>query len=960
MNLANDFFQNNLALLKRHHPQTWEVVMAYHAEPLGELCLAEDGLPNLLLRKDGGEEILLHDATSPTAELARYYALVPEDAVGVVVFIGMGLGHTPLAMIQSRRQVRHIAIFEPEIGIFVQALHALDLTPLLADQRTLIAVGPDIDVPARLDVAAKALQLENVHILVHTPSFQFHPEAYQSLHHMVFKYGNAMNIGGSTTRIFGRKFVENRLNNLSAVHHQQLLEHLKDTFTGVPAIIVAGGPSLNKNIHLLPQAKGKAVIIAADTVLPALLAHGVTPEFTTSIDMQDITIEKIIGVAADARETSLVCASWVSPLVVKNFPARQAYWSFTAKNMENWLNTLLGGKIFTAGAGTVAHLSFTTAYLLGCSPIVFLGQDLAFTNQQDHAQHTALTSKNELEGFYENNEIEWVAGYGGSTVPTTRAWLSDKHHFERSMASLNDRTYINATEGGVLLDGTEQLALQEVLTRFCGQEIDIASIIDTADKRSPMPSRRRLIDELARMLKVVATIEKEMSRLEVLIPKISREIEKLHEQGGRYHNFDSLPIAIKRQINALDSVNNTLDEERTWALLDEVTMDGLLTSERLNHEILQLQERPERYLEWLGKSVERFAVINQCRRQVLAPFKQQLQHLHRYLQRENMLLKKLAKKADDTRDRDTVWELLKIYEENGEYALLEKTITTHNLKDDTADTAELAFYLGAIAAHQSQFDLAEHHFSQAAELAPSWSERIADCRHRLGDRYLAFGRQWQVNDRDVARRMLLKGIRLCPLHPSLRETLAGEVELLLIEANAAAAKGSLVDLTARLSFWCQELAGNAGLRQALGQETAALLYRFHGIALIESHDYPSAIKAFAAAITRTPQNPDLYLLYADAAFAVNDFTTGITSLDRAVKIDRSYGKYWEHIGDNLFANGQAEDAVAAYEKCFIVLPEKTTLLKKIGDCYLALDQPEAAREAYRLCQEKMLQYGKQS
>jgi hypothetical protein len=52
------------------------------------------------------------------------------------------------------------------------------------------------------------------------------------------------------------------------------------------------------------------------------------------------------------------------------------------------------------------------------------------------------------------------------------------------------------------------------------------------------------------------------------------------------------------------------------------------------------------------------------------------------------------------------------------------------------------------------------------------------------------------------------------------------------------------------------------------------------------------------------------------------------------------------MGDNLRRNGQIDTAIAAYEQCFMVLPERLELLGKIGDCYLALGQMEAAREAY--------------
>ena len=53
------------------------------------------------------------------------------------------------------------------------------------------------------------------------------------------------------------------------------------------------------------------------------------------------------------------------------------------------------------------------------------------------------------------------------------------------------------------------------------------------------------------------------------------------------------------------------------------------------------------------------------------------------------------------------------------------------------------------------------------------------------------------------------------------------------------------------------------------------------------------------------------------------------------------------MGDNLRKQGQLEDAVAAYELCFKSLPERTMVLRKIGECYEMLGKNDAAQEAFR-------------
>lgn len=948
MESNSPLFEKNLHLLHKHHPSIWQVVSTHNGPLPGDLCQTEDDTPNLRITMADGSIIFLHDPSSPAAEQERYFAVVPVDTPGVVVCVGMGLGYTPLAIIRTRRNICHLAIFEPRLDTFIRALQAMDLEPLLADTRVTLAVGSAIDVSTVLGSMARALQLENIHILTHAPSFQVHPESYQPLHDEIYSQANSLSVGGATTRLFGQQLSHNRFRHLSAIHHQQLLENLQNTFTGYPAIIIAGGPSLNKNIHLLAAAKGKAVLIAADTVLPALLAHGVTPDFTTSIDMEDITHEKIVDVSDKAGETALICASWVTPLITKNFPARQIYWSFAGTHIEKWISSQLGGHIFSSGAGTVAHLSFTAAVLLGCSPIIFVGQDLAYSDRQDHVRQTSLTTRHAVDNCYAINAIEWVEGYGGVPVPTTRDWLSNKHHFEQTMALTPGRKFINSTEGGVRLVGTEELSLQEALAQYCNRPIDVMGLTQRTEENHTMRSRRRMIEEFERMLKSITGIEKDLGRIDSLSALINTALGKQQDSAQLPIAFDSLPAALKQHLVELDAVNDRLDKAKVWPLLDEVTRDGLQQSERLNTAIKQLADQPERYVDWLRESIARFLLINQCRRQALIPFTKDLHWLHGSLQREAMLLKRFAKEGRDR--EETLLDLLRLHYDNGDHMRLERLISQHCPIPD--NSAEVSFYLGVVFANQSQFDQATHYFDRAVALDPSWANRVTSCRKHLAERYLDFGRYWHSFDRDVAQRLLFKGIRHSAECPALNEIVTDHAHQILGEAKTAPAQGPSPQTIERLSPWFCELRENIHLGSVLGSEQSAELCRSYGSALIRQQEHGQAVEAFAAAIHHAPSLPDLHLLHADALFAMKEMKKGMASLERAVQLDRQYAQFWENMGDNLLASDQAADAVHAYEQCFLALPERTVLIKKIGDCYLAMGQDEAAHEAYRIYQEK--------
>ncbi|MDZ7641821.1 MAG: hypothetical protein U5J62_07355 [Desulfurivibrio sp.] len=194
MDPNDNYFAKNMELLKEHHPVAWQAVIDYSGEPVGELVPAADGLPNLRWSGEDGREIFLHDPNDTAHELFSYYALVHKKATGVAMFVGMGLGYTPPAMLKDRPGLRHLAVFEPDIGIFIQALRARDLRDLFTDPRVAIAVGPEPDLTAILQPMTMALQLESLYVLKHTPCFKYAPELYRRVHDEVYARANASNM----------------------------------------------------------------------------------------------------------------------------------------------------------------------------------------------------------------------------------------------------------------------------------------------------------------------------------------------------------------------------------------------------------------------------------------------------------------------------------------------------------------------------------------------------------------------------------------------------------------------------------------------------------------------------------------------------------------------------------------------------------------------------------------------
>lgn len=937
-----NFYEANLALLKDHHPHIWQSLTASPPEPTGEILVSPGEKPNLKIITASGKVGSLHRYEDPEMEAKHFLDMVPESSTGVVAFLGLGLGYSLLQLLQNRPHVRHFVVFELHPGIFVRALRLMDLGPLLSDRRVTLSVGPEPDISEIFRPASRALQLENAHLLQHPPSFAVGPEAYGWLRDEVYEHINKLNVSGATSVRFGHDFVSNRFRQLTSCHHNSyLLEHLQDLFAGVPAILVAGGPSLDKNIHLLPKAKGKALIIAVDTVLPALCRHGVLPDFVTSIDPQELTYEKLADVVPLAKSVSLISVPAVTPRVTKTFPAPGIFWLFSARAMEAWLNTLAGGKTLTAGAGTVAHANILSAVILKCSPIVLVGQDLAFPTTKSHAQYTVLTDHSEMQTAQRSDEnAMWVEGVNGGKVRTNRAYFSDKEYFERIVAE-NANHYINATEGGAHIRGTEIMDLEDVLARFCQEEQDIAGRLDAFFKNANPIDPAQIVTEFRAAKEKVTAVMKLINKADTLTRDVQKSVNRLLQRNIPVERATSLPQDVQRKLRRVDTYHVRLDSERPlWALLDELTMEGLRQKERKQHEISQLEKMPGKYLEWLARGLEMREHINRVRQDALSFFAKHLSLILDHQEQEQLLRAVLAK---GVHKENSLLKLAELYFQSEDIVLAKEIL--EELIAVSAHHPEAHFGLGKIALYQTDFDKAEEHFRIVERRDASVAKRIDEIRQGFARQYLGYAEKYFDVDSGTARRMLLKGLHYCPDNPSLKESMALLAEKDL-EKIRATVDHEREEWCALLGDWYDALEKHHLLAKCLLPDKVAEFYRQHAIMLLNTKNHAGAIESFQAALTFTPARPDLHISIADVFFTLENYASGITHLKKAVESDRNYAQFWENMGDNLCRNGQIDAAIAAYEQCFMALPEHLGLLKKIGDCYLALGQLEAAKEAY--------------
>jgi hypothetical protein len=254
--------------------------------------------------------------------------------------------------------------------------------------------------------------------------------------------------------------LKNSLLNLKQISGNSYLSSYKDHFKGKPAILIAAGPSLKKQLPMLKQVQDQYILIAAGQTIKTLHANGIHPHFVVAADPQD-ALQKYFDSDQFTREI-LLCLTVCSAEVVKRFPGHKVFFQYTPK-IDQALSDTLGTMGTVSLGGSVANVSYSLARYFGIEDIALVGQDLAFTNGESHTDgyvNKKILAENDMAS---NTRYRKVPGYYGDMVYTNRQMDTYRNWFELVLEKDKQVKLYNCTEGGAKISGTLQMPFADFL-----------------------------------------------------------------------------------------------------------------------------------------------------------------------------------------------------------------------------------------------------------------------------------------------------------------------------------------------------------------------------------------------------------------------------------------------------------------------------------------------------------------
>lgn len=609
MPASGDILTKNLGLLRQQDADLAARIESAKPAALG--WVESKAGPWTASLTHNGRPLWLASRYDPAREAAKLVEGIEYQKTACVVVLGMGLGYHVAELSQDMGPRGLIIVFEPDTGIWRAVLEKIDCRSWLSRGELVLADG-QTDRAALLNRVEKhaATVTQGTHLLTHPPSRQRSEQAIKEFGQMVAEVLAFCRTNVATALVNAARTCRNLASNIDHYAAGAGTDELIDAAKGYPAVCVAAGPSLVKNIDLLrdPDKRSKVVLIAAQTALKPLLARGIKPDFVTALDYSHIS-GRFYEDLPPLPDVTLVAEPKAHRTILENFPG-------PIRVPHSQFNDLLMGDSamprtpIKAGA-TVAHLSFYVAQHLGCDPIIFIGQDLGFSDGLYYAPGTAVHKvwSSEINPFNTIEMMEWrrVVRMKGHLRRATdihdRPIFTDEQmqtylkQFERDFAKA-PQTILDATEGGVVKQHATIVTLADALEQHATRPVPKIPVPPVGLDRGRLNDMRDLLKQRVRQVNDLrATTQK-------TIP-ILRQMQEHRQDKAR---IDKLFVRLHK-------LQRHVEQElaQTFNLVNAVNTIGSYKRARADRTIGHLgRDHGEKQLHQLERDIENLDWLTQA------------------------------------------------------------------------------------------------------------------------------------------------------------------------------------------------------------------------------------------------------------------------------------------------------------------------------------------------------------
>lgn len=428
-----DFRQDNDSFFPKY-PRP-EKLKGYQIE------LTQQGPLTVRVNNEAGS-FYFHSNINPWSAAEKWVQTYGEDTAEEYAVLGLGLGYHVLALWKRTQGAVPVHVYEPDASILALAERYQDFH-LYRGRNLHIHYDPD------LNMLMKKLSDHRVTFAIHHPSLRnirnvAHKEALEKFF-----------ISDSSRRRQTRYLYANFRSNTKS--DAQNVDVLGRVFAGKDVFIVAAGPSLDKNIELLRERSDKSIILATGTVFQKLMRLGIRPDYVMITDANERIVWQIFNHYRKAEVPLIILSSAYYRLCAEYEGDKYLIYQKDFAPAEEY--AAKQGRILFETGGSVSTAALDVCIRLQAGRIIFLGLDLAFTDNLAHASGTS----NRLAA--DQTTLQQVKSCDGGMVLSDYKFNIYAEWIENRLRQEDAKQIpvINATEGGRYIEGMEYRTLKNFL-----------------------------------------------------------------------------------------------------------------------------------------------------------------------------------------------------------------------------------------------------------------------------------------------------------------------------------------------------------------------------------------------------------------------------------------------------------------------------------------------------------------
>ncbi|EHD8283912.1 motility associated factor glycosyltransferase family protein [Campylobacter upsaliensis] len=536
--LKSEFFDKNIKALKAVDVELSKKLSKIKETKKFDLIFNKDPLDLNIIELKTREKIY----QNPLKELEEKITFINENKAlnPVLFFYGIGNGFLYKALLQNQIY-KKIIVFEKDLELIFLAFNLSNFSEDLASGRLIIVLNKDMN-------PIKALQLftSNVFALLYRSYFlELCCDYYEKQKKDIL----------TINRLNKNAIIELSLKNgndpgdaLQGI--DQFIQHLPKMLThpsidslmqkrqnkADTAIIVATGPSLNKQLPLLKKYAKRASIFCLDASYAILAKENIKPDYVLSLERVEATSKFFDNDFKEFDKDVLFILLALTHPKTLNFIEKNHREYMLAPKMLPLAQELKFKEFGFLNGWSVAHMAYSIAWALGHKNIILIGQDLAYakdgTTHSKNYPRGLDTAKREISTL-EQTELKAYGGKG--KVKSTKIWSIFKDFYEQLIyLSRNSCKTYNATEGGARIEG----AIEKPFKELCESLL-------TKDLKKPLPKpkalpRARQNELMLQSYKKLKGFIKSSENLGKDCKKLSNQIKTITKGDTQKHSLESI------------------------------------------------------------------------------------------------------------------------------------------------------------------------------------------------------------------------------------------------------------------------------------------------------------------------------------------------------------------------------------------------------------------------------------